>query len=348
VVDVDELVEEAGLVYVEDTESGILRRRRGKGFSFHRPDGSLIREQRILERIRSLVLPPAWEQVWICENPRGHLQATGIDQAGRKQYRYHDRWAEIRNETKYDHLIEFAEALPALRRRVGRDFAEPCHTKTRMCALAVAILDRAHIRIGNDCYLESNNTRGLTTLEPHHVDISGPMLHFQFRAKGGDEHSFDLRDERLAKAVRQCQQLPGQFLFTYRDKEEEYRPIESHDVNEYLREVVGEGYTAKTFRTWGGTVHAVDYLLSEGDRDSPSARKAVRVAAVKKVAADLGNTPATCRKYYIHPFVLEAYEEGEFFQILKRRRRRKAWKGLRKVEVDTLKLLVTHREENGA
>lgn len=290
----------AGLLYVSDRRPGIERRKSGKGFTY-RYKGETVRDRDTLARIQALVIPPAWSEVWICPNPRGHVQATGRDARGRKQYRYHDRWREVRDETKYNRMIGFAEALPGLRRQVEHDLGLRGLPRAKVLATVVRLLDMTLIRVGNEDYARENKSYGLTTLRNRHLQVEGSKLHFAFRGKSGKKFRLSLHDRRLARIVKKCQELPGQELFEYRDEEDQVRPVDSSDVNDYLREVYGADYTAKDFRTWHGTVLALCAL-----REGVGA-----VQAVKDVAARLGNTPAVCRKCYIHPAVLEAFGAGD-------------------------------------
>jgi DNA topoisomerase-1 len=301
----------AGLRYTPDIGPGITRRRAGKGWSYIGPDGAVIRDPKELQRIRALVIPPAWTGVWINPNPRGHIQATGRDARGRKQYRYHDQWRAIRDETKFWRMIAFGEALPRIRERVAADLGLPGLPREKTLAIAVRLLDEAMIRVGNEEYARENDSYGLTTLRDDHVDISGSTVHFTFRGKSGKTHEIDVRDRRVARIISRMQDLPGEHLFQYLDADGEPRAIGSEDVNAYLQEIAGEAFTAKDFRTWGGTVLAARQLRDLGPFESQTAMKANIVAAVDAVAARLGNTRAVCRAAYIHPAVLLGYENGE-------------------------------------
>jgi len=300
----------AGLRYVSDGEPGIRRRRAGRGFSYMDAHGEPVRDRATLERIRSLGIPPAWTDVWICANPRGHLQATGKDAKGRKQYRYHPRWREVRDTTKYDRMIAFAEALPAIRARVAGDLALPDLPRDKVLAAVVRLLDETSLRIGNQEYARENESYGLTTLRNEHVEVAGTRVRFHFRGKSGKEREMDVRDRRVAKIVRRCQELPGHELFQYVDDQGERRMVESSDVNEYLQQLSGQEFTAKDFRTWAGTVEAADALRAIGEAESETEKKRNIAQAIKVAAEHLGNTPAICRKCYVHPGLLEAYAEG--------------------------------------
>jgi DNA topoisomerase-1 len=300
----------AGLTYISDAVPGFSRERRGEGFVYLRPDGRPVRDAATLARIRALVLPPAWTNVWIALSPDAHLQATGRDAAGRKQYRYHKAWSAQRDATKYGRMLAFADALPAIRRRTARDLREPVRSRARVLATVVQLLERTRIRVGNEEYARMNGSHGLTTLRGRHVAIKGDHLKFSFRAKSGVRQTVELDDARLARVVRQCQDLPGQMLFQYVDDDEQVRAVSSSDVNEYLRSVAGGAFTAKDFRTWAGTITAARALADLGP--AASARDAARnvVTAVDTTAHALGNTRAVSRKCYIHPAVVDAYLAG--------------------------------------
>lgn len=304
------LAKAAGLRYGSDDAPGITRIRSGRGFSYRASDGSLIRDRTELRRIRRLAIPPAWTSVWICPSPTGHLQATGRDARGRKQYRYHDRWRAIRDGTKYGRMIDFAVALPKIRERTDADLRRPGLPRERILATVVRLLEGTLIRIGNDEYAKANRSFGLTTMQNRHVDISGGTILFRFRGKSGVQHEVDVHDRRLAPVVRRCQELPGQDLFQYLDDSGEPHRIGSDDVNAYLQEIAGEDFTAKDFRTWAGTVLAVRALGQQGGYGSEAEAKRQIQAAVKSVAKRLGNTRAVCRTCYIHPAVLDAYLDG--------------------------------------
>ncbi len=301
----------AGLRYTPAAGPGITRRRAGKGWSYIDPDGVVIRDAKELQRIRALVIPPAWTDVWINPNPRGHIQATGRDARGRKQYRYHDSWRATRDETKFSRMIAFGEALPRIRERVAADLGLPGLPREKTLAIAVRLLDKALIRVGNEEYARENDSYGLTTLRNDHVDVSGSTVHFTFRGKSGKTHEIDVRDRRVARVISRMQDLPGEHLFQYLDADGEPHAIGSEDVNDYLREIAGEAFTAKDFRTWGGTVLAARSLRESGPFESQSAMKANIVAAVDAVATSLRNTRAVCRAAYIHPAILLGYESGE-------------------------------------
>lgn len=300
----------AGLRYTTDRRPGIRRVRSGKGFRYISPEGRVLRARDALNRIRGLVIPPAWTNVWICADERGHLQATGRDARGRKQYRYHPRWRAVRDETKYHRLIGFAQALPALRRRSAADLRRPGLSRGKVLATVVRLLEKTLIRVGNGEYARDNQSYGLTTMRDGHVEISGGRVRFAFRGKSGVEHEVDLNDRRLAQIVRKCRDIPGYDLFQYYDEDGERHPIGSGDVNAYLKEITGEDYTSKDFRTWAGTVLAAQTLQELDKFDSDSQAKKNIVRAVESVAAKLGNTKAVCRKCYIHPAILDSYLDG--------------------------------------
>jgi DNA topoisomerase I len=300
----------AGLRYVSDSAAGIRRKRSGKGFTYIAPDGAPVRQKERLNRIRALAIPPAWTGVWICPSPLGHIQATGRDARGRKQYRYHKRWRESRDETKYGRVIDFGRALPRLRKRVEHDLSLRGMPQDKVVAAVVRLLDSSNIRVGNGEYARDNESFGLTTMRQKHVAIRGEVMHFKFTGKSGRKHDVSVTDRRLAAIVRRCEELPGQELFRYLDEEGEPRTVESSDVNDYLREAAGEDFTAKDFRTWSGTVLAACELARLGPAESEAEADGNLVDAVKAVAAKLGNTAAVCRKCYVHPAVVDAYRAG--------------------------------------
>ena len=320
----------AGLRYVNDDDPGYTRRRRGRGFSYHDGAGRLVVDQATLARIRSLAIPPAWTDVWICPSPDGHIQATGRDARGRKQYRYHARWRAVRDAGKYERTIAFGEALPRLRRRVERDLARRGLAREKVVAAAVRLLESTLLRVGNEEYARENRSYGLTTLRDRHGQVSGDTVRFSFRGKAGQRHAVSLRDPRLARIVRRCQDLPGQRLFQYLDADGRPQPITSDDVNDYIRAATGADFSARDFRTWAGTVLAFRCLRAIDGAGSasaavseplPAARsgplsgqgpaRSPITQAVREVARWLGNTPAVCRSAYIHPALLEAYSAGD-------------------------------------
>jgi DNA topoisomerase IB len=312
-------VRAVGLVYVSDTQPGIQRLRRGKGFGYRGADGKSISNRDELQRIRALAIPPAYVDVWICVNPRGHLQATGRDARKRKQYRYHAHWRELRDHGKFDRVLAFGKALPALRRRVRRDLALPGLPHEKVLALIVRLLDETLIRIGNESYTRDNHSYGLTTLRTRHVRAERGRLRFAFRGKSGIEREVELSDKRLARIVRNVQQLPGQRLFQYLDDYGQRQPIDSGQVNDYLRDASDDDeFTAKDFRTWGGTVQAAGVLARTPlpDKGGDRAMRATLATAIKEVAAILGNTPAVCRASYIHPLILEGWQDGSLHRAI--------------------------------
>jgi len=312
--DAAEMAHAAGLVYVSDSSRGIRRVRRGSGFDYVGCGGRPVVDDATLKRIRGLAIPPAYEDVWICSNPSGHLQATGRDARGRKQYRYHPQWRMVRDGAKFERMAAFGAALPRLRRRLRRDLAGTGVTRERVLAAIVSLLDTTRIRVGNDEYARTNGSFGLTTLRNRHVRfVRDGRLRFCFRGKGGLEHEVVVDDKRLARIVRHCHELPGQRLFQYLDDAGERHPVDSGQVNEYLRDAMGADFTAKDFRTWGATLLAVELLskVPRPDPDTDQAAKACIVDVVKQVAMDLRNTPAVCRKSYINPVVFGAWRSGK-------------------------------------
>jgi DNA topoisomerase-1 len=313
--------EEADLRYMTDAVPGIRRRRAGKGFVYIGPDNERISDSGRLAWIKALAIPPAWTEVWISPIQRGHLQATGRDARGRKQYRYHPRWRKVRDGSKYARLMEFARALPRIRRRTDRDLRRRGLPREKVLALVVRLLEATLIRVGNDEYARENRSYGLSTMRDRHVEVRGATLRFTFRGKGGKEHDIDVRDERLARVVRQVQELPGQTLFQYRDADGARQEVTSGDVNDYLREISGDDFTAKDFRTWAGTVAAAMALEEFSEVDDEAGRKTAVVRAIETVAELLGNTPTVCRACYVHPDVLDAYLDGSLVDALAERAR---------------------------
>ena len=302
--------EAAGLRYVTDAMPGIRRRRHGRGFSYVDPEGRVIRERDELRRMKSLVIPPAWTDVWICAKANGHIQATGRDAKGRKQYRYHPDFRAVRESTKYEHMLEFAKALPAIRETIAEHMALPGLPREKVMATVVWLLERTLIRIGTHEYAKANKSFGLTTLRRRHVDIDGSKLRFEFRGKSGIAHAVAVTDRRIARIVQGCRELPGHELFQYLDDAGDRQSVQADDVNAYLREITGREVTAKDFRTWAGTMLAAEALRGMGA--ARTTREAGRnvLEAIDRTAARLGNTRSVCRKYYIHPALIEAYLEG--------------------------------------
>jgi DNA topoisomerase I len=311
IVDPREAALDAGLRYVSDEAPGISRRRVGKGFSYRLERGGPVKDAATLKRIRSLAIPPAWTQVWICPHPDGHIQATGRDQKGRKQYHYHPRWREVRDTAKYGHMLEFARALPAIRQRVQEDMRLSGLPREKVLATVVHLLEATLIRVGNEDYAKQNQSFGLTTLRNRHVSVDGADLRFAFKGKSGKVWRLSINDRRIARIVRACQDLPGQELFQYHDAEGTLHNVTSADVNAYLREIAGREVTAKDFRTWAGTVLAALALREFQRVDNKAAAKRNVKAAIERVAARLGNTPTICRKCYVHPAILDCYLDGD-------------------------------------
>ena len=308
-----------GLIYVSADSPGITRRRAGKGFVYVDPHGKTITDDQTLVRIHSLVIPPAWENVWICPSPRGHLQAVGLDARGRKQYKYHEKFRQIREETKYERMLEFVAALPKIRRRVRRDLRKHGLPRERVLAAVVRLLETTLIRVGNEEYANQNKSYGLTTIHNNHAKVRGSTIHFRFRGKSGVEHEIDLEDARLARIIKKCQDLPEQELFEYLDDDGQRRDVTSSDVNAYLKEISGQDFTAKDYRTWAGTVLAALALQEFESFDSQAQAKRNVVAAIERVAKRLGNTKAVCRKCYIHPHIIESYMDGSLIENLRKK-----------------------------
>ena len=337
----------AGLHFVNDDAPGIRRLRAGRGFRYVGPSGRALADPRTLARIRSLAVPPAWKDVWICPDPLGHIQATGRDAKGRKQYRYHPRWHETRDGTKYERLLEFGRALPRIRRRVREDLGRRGLPREKVLATVVRLLEKTLIRVGNEEYARANRSFGLTTLDNRHVKVRGPRIHFRFRGKSGKVHEFGIEDAELSRIVKRCQDLPGQDLFQYEDEGGRRRAVGSGDVNAYLAEASGRDFTAKDFRTWAGSVRAWWALATRPRAASGRQGRRTVNEAIEEVARRLGNTPATCRKAYIHPAVVESYLDGG---LGTRPRRRAAGASghthrLRPSEASLLRLLVAWKAE---
>jgi DNA topoisomerase IB len=324
--------EEGGLTYVSDTDPGLHRRRAGKGFAYVDAAGRVVRDKATLERIRTLAIPPAYRDVWICTKPSGHLQATGRDARGRKQYRYHRRWSQVRDAEKFDRIVAFGTALPRLRRALRRDIVLPGLPREKVVAMLVAIMADTLERIGNDEYAQSNKSFGLTTLRNRHIEfLKGGRARLRFRGKSGQEREVVLDDARLTRLVRRIQQLPGQQLFQYEDDDGKPQPVDSGTVNDYLRDTLGTAFTAKDFRTWGGTLCALRLLADEAVPLKANGRVNARVATalqntlVARVARTLGNTPAVCRKSYIDPAVFAAWEDGRLHRACNGARGPRQW-----------------------
>jgi DNA topoisomerase I len=312
-----EAAEEAGLRYVSDDCPGYTRKTKGDDFEYVDAEGKPIRDEQRLLRIKRLAIPPAWTDVWICPSANCHIQATGRDGRRRKQYLYHERWREIRDENKYDRIIAFGKALPKIRRRVFHDLKLPGLPREKVLAAVVQLLERTFIRIGNEEYARDNKSFGLTTMKDRHVEVKGSKLRFRFRGKSGREHEIDVTDRRIAKIVSKLQDLPGQDLFQYVDDEGEVRDVTSQDVNEYLREITGEDFSAKDFRTLAGTVLTAVALNAQDEFENAKQAKANIKTAINAVAKILGNTPAICRKCYVHPAIFESYLSRQSIDGLK-------------------------------
>jgi len=309
----------AGLRYVNDSKPGIRREKDGEAFRYLDAKGEPVEDETTLKRIKSLVIPPAWTEVWICSQPNGHLQATGRDARGRKQYRYHPKWRNVRDEVKYERMINFGKALPTIREEVDKALKLPGLPREKMLATIVYLLEATMMRVGNEEYARTNKSFGLTTLRNRHVKVDGSDVEFKFRGKSGVYHKIHVHDRRLARIIRSTRDLPGQELFQYIDEEGETHSIDSSDVNEYLRTITGEDYTAKDFRTWSGTVLAALALQEFEKFDSETQAKKNIVRAIESVAEKLGNTPSICRKCYVHPAVLESYLEGSVVEAMRER-----------------------------
>jgi DNA topoisomerase I len=337
-----ESAESAGLRYVSDTQPGIRRKKSGKGFAYVGTDGKTIRDPKELARLRSLAIPPAYTDVWICPSPHGHIQATGRDARGRKQYRYHAKWREVRDETKFERMLAFSEVLPKIRKRIERDLNRNGLSREKVLATVVRLLECTQIRVGNDEYAKANRSYGLTTLRDRHVEISGSSLRFEFRGKSGKTHTVSLNDRRLARIVQRCQALPGEDLFQYIDADEVRRTIGSGDVNEYIREISGQEFTAKDFRTWAGTLLAVAALSEVGAFTTQRQAKSNVLRAIDRVAEQLNNTRAVCRKYYVHPAVFETYLAGTMVDALRNGTKEAAKSALADEEASVVRLLRHH------
>ena len=335
----EEAAEAAGLHYVDDRQPGFSRRRQGTGWSYKDTAGETIVNPEVRRRIEELAIPPAWTDVWICPSPRGHLQATGRDDAGRKQYRYHEEWTEVRNRTKFHRLLPFGHALPAIRAEVDYQLRRPHLDRDKVLGIVTRLLETSCIRVGNEEYRRENRSYGLTTLRQHHVEVNTTSVRFHFRGKSGKELEVAVSDRRLARAVGRCEELPGHQLFQYVDEEGERRRVDSADVNEFLRRVTGEPFTAKDFRTWMGSVHALDHLWGTGPADDEAEAAAHALAAVDHAAAELANTRDVSRSFYVHPAILEGYEEGWLFDVVGRQPPKQPPEWLEPEEAGLLKLL---------
>lgn len=343
---------EAGLRYANDARPGIRREMRGKSFVYLSATGARVKDTDTLARIRRLAIPPAWENVWICPYANGHIQATGRDARGRKQYRYHADWRQRRDDNKFGRMIAFARALPRIRRRVQRDLSHRGIPREKALATVVRLLEATLIRVGNDEYARQNNSYGLTTMRNHHARVSGTEVRFNFRGKSGKRHEISVRDPQLARIVRHCQDMPGQDLFGYEDEQGEARDVGSQDVNAYLRDISGDDFTAKDFRTWAGTVLAAIALREfEAVTHAAQAKKNV-LTAIEAVAKMLGNTPAVCRKCYVHPEILDSYLAGDTIATIQQRVTGKIDRSLSRLKPEEAAVLILIqgrlRQKNGA
>jgi len=330
---------EAGLRYSTDEEPGIRRQLRGKRFVYLQPDGRRVKDAATLGRINALAIPPAWTDVWISRFANGHIQATGRDARKRKQYRYHDQWRAQRDANKFDRMLAFARVLPRIRRRTRRDMKRRGHSREKVLATVVRLLESTLIRVGNDEYARTNDSYGLTTMRNRHARVTGERIRFEFRGKSGRKHDISVRDPQLARIVRRCQEMPGQELFGYEDETGATRDVTSQDVNDYLREITGDDFTAKDFRTWAGTVLAAVALREfEEVSGTTQAKRNIRTA-IEAVAKMLGNTPAVCRKCYVHPKVLDSYLSGETIATVQQRVAKKLSRSLRHLSSEEVAVL---------
>ena len=336
----------AGLRYATDEVPGLRRRRVGKGFRYLTPHGATLRDAAELQRICSLAIPPAWRDVWICPDARGHLQATGRDARGRKQHRYHPRWREVRDDAKFGRILEFAAALPGLRRRAAADLTGSTLSRRKVVAAVVQLLEKTLIRVGNEEYARDNRSYGLTTMRNGHARVSRSTIRFRFRGKSGKFHDIAFNDARLARIVRRCQELPGRELFQYLDDDGQVQDIGSSDVNQYLKEVTGQDFTAKDFRTWLGTVLAARSLNEMESFTSKTQARRNLLSAIDAVAAVLGNTRTVCRKSYIHPAVVDAYMDRTLEQSLGGQRSAQSPASLSRIETAVLTLLQRRLRQN--
>lgn len=336
---------EAGLRYASDERPGITRKKRGTALVFLDANGKPVRDKETLGRIKRLAIPPAWTQVWICPEPDGHLQATGYDARRRKQYRYHPYWRQVRDENKFGRMMEFGRKLPALRKRLAEHMRRPGLPKEKVLATVVKLLEATLIRVGNDEYAKANESFGLTTMRDHHAKVKGSKITFQFRGKSGKDHKIHVEDAELAKIVKKCQDLPDQEIFAYLDEKGDWHDVKSQDVNAYLRDAMGEGFTAKDFRTWSGTVLAAIALRELTGFSTKKEAKANIVRAIESVSKMLGNTPSICRKCYVHPQVLESYLEGSTISAIRQRGAAKAGHALKPEEKAVMSLLKQRLEK---
>jgi DNA topoisomerase-1 len=334
-----EAAKDAGLRYVSDEMPGIKRRRAGKGFSYVDANGQAVKDESTLARIKHLAIPPAYQNVWICAFPNGHIQATGFDERGRKQYRYHERWRAARDENKYQKMIAFGKALPKIRRVTNRDLKKPGLPREKVLAAIVQLLEKTRIRVGNEQYAKTNKSYGLTTMRNRHAQVHGARVTFDFKGKSGVRHTIDLKDPTLARVVAKLQDLPGQELFQYVGENGEIKSAGSSDVNAYLKEITGEDFSAKDFRTWAGTVLASLALQEFEKFDSEAQAKKNIVSAIEKVSARLGNTPSVCRKCYVHPAVLQSYLDGTMLEAMQEQAATELKKSLRGLDPEEAAVL---------
>jgi DNA topoisomerase I len=339
VVDTKAIARAIKLRYVTDTRPGIIRRAVDEGFEYLDVQGNVINDESELERIKAIGIPPAWTDVWISPYANGYILATGRDEKGRKQYRYHPKWNEHRSLTKFDKLAAFGQALPLIRQTVEQHLRQNKLTREKVLAIVVCLLETTLIRIGNPEYARTNESYGLTTMHDDHVKITGSKIHFQFRGKSGKDHEIDVQDKRLAKLVKASRDIPGQDLFQYYDENRTPHPVGSGDVNDYLREITGEDFSAKDFRTWGGSVLAVEAMCTLPECQTETEGKKAVAQAVKSVAEGLGNTPTICRKYYIHPAVIDAYMNGTLQKLLAETGKEPLPDGLTLPEATLMKLI---------
>jgi DNA topoisomerase-1 len=346
-----EAAEEAGLRYVSDDRPGYTRKAKDDDFEYIDTEGKPITDEQRLLRVKRLAIPPAWTDVWICPSANCHIQATGRDARRRKQYLYHERWREVRDENKYDRMIAFGKVLPKIRRRVARDLKLPGLPRNKVLATVVQLLERTFIRIGNEEYARENKSFGLTTMKDRHVEVKGSKMRFRFRGKSGKDHEVDVTDRRIARIVSNLQDLPGQDLFKYVDDDDEVRDVTSQDVNEYLREVSGEDFSAKDFRTLAGTVLTAVALNAQEKFENNKQAKANIKMAIAAVSRILGNTPAICRKCYVHPAIFESYIGRQSIDGLKQMTEEALEKedvDLRSSEAAVLKFLESRLAKKGA
>ena len=335
-----EAAKDAGLRYVTDEKPGITRKKRGKKWVYVCPDGNELKDEKEIERIDKLAVPPAYTDVWICPSPNGHLQATGRDARGRKQYRYHPRWREVRDESKYEKMIAFGQALPKIRKRVEQDLALPGLQRNKVLATVVRLLETTLIRVGNEEYAKDNKSYGLTTMRNRHVEVKGSEMKFRFRGKHGKEHKIGVEDKHLAHIVRRCRDLPGQELFGYLDENGQPQDVTSTDVNEYLREIAGDEFTAKDFRTWAGTKLAAMALQELKKFQTAKEAKSNVTQAVESVSKILGNTPTICRKCYVHPAVIDSYLDGTLAETLQKKAEKAIAESLHELQPEEAAVMV--------